>query len=157
MLTKLWNNLKKMKLLDVVILVTLFVASFIPHGIYAYQLSRIDDDINIVATVSIDGQEVYRTPLDGSTHEEFTLHPADHQYNIIEVDGERIRNREDNSPDQIGVRRGWISQPGETAVVLPHKLIVAVHAEDASGQEINPRELRDDDEQTKQDDIIIPN
>ena len=35
--------------------------------------------------------------------------PHDNQYNIIEIDGTRISDKEDNSPDQIAVQTGWIS------------------------------------------------
>lgn len=130
-----------------IIIVCLFIASFIPHIVYATQLRNVDEDAVIVATIRISGEEVYRTELSEDTpHEEFTLIPREGQYNIIEVDGTRIRNREDNSPDQLGVRRGWISQPGETAVVLPHELIIEIHAESPDGDEIHDEE----------DDLIIP-
>ncbi len=33
--------------------------------------------------------------------------PDKGQYNIVEVDGDSIRVREDNSPDQIAVKTGW--------------------------------------------------
>lgn len=136
-----------MKPLDVVIIVCLLVASFIPHFVYGAQLRNVDDEAVIIATVRISGEEVYRTELSEDTpHEEFRLEPREGQYNIIEVDGTRIRNKEDNSPDQLGVRRGWISQPGETAIVLPHELIIEIHAESPDGEEIHDEE----------DDLIIP-
>lgn len=146
MIDKIKFHLRNMKPLDVIIIICLFTASFIPHIVYGIQLGNIDEDANIIATVKISGEEVYRVELSEETpHEEFRLEPADGQYNIIEVDGTRIRNREDNSPDQLGVRRGWISQPGETAVVLPHQLIIEIHAENQDGDEIYEEE-----------DIIIP-
>ncbi|GEL65983.1 NusG domain II-containing protein [Marinilactibacillus psychrotolerans] len=146
MLDKIKFHLSKMKPLDAVIIVCLFVASFIPHVVYGIQLSQVDEDALIYATVKISGEEVYRVELSEDTpHETMTFYPADNQYNIIEVDGTRIRNKEDNSPDQIGVRKGWISQPGETAVVLPHELIIEIHAESPDGKEI-----QEDDE------VIIP-
>lgn len=144
---KLKFHLSKMKKLDVIIIVCLMIASFIPHIVYGVQLGNIDEDALIIATVRISGEEVYRVELSEDTpHEEFTLYPNEGQYNIIEVDGTRIRNKEDNSPDQLGVRRGWISQPGETAVVLPHQLIIEIHAESPDGEEIHDEE----------DDLIIP-
>lgn len=146
MVEKVKYHLRNMKPLDVVIIVILLLGSFIPHVVYGMQLSQVDADARIIATVKISGEEVYRVELSEDTpHEKFTLEPAEGQYNIIEVDGSRIRNKEDNSPDQLGVRRGWISNPGETAVVLPHKVIIEIHAESPSGDEIQ-----------EDDDIIIP-
>ena len=147
MLDKLKYHLRNMKPLDVVIIVILLLGSFIPHVVYGMQLSQIDEDAQIIATVKIAGEEVYSVELSEETpHEEFTLEPDEGQYNVIEVDGTRIRNKEDNSPDQLGVRRGWISQPGQTAVVLPHQLIIEIHAESPDGEEIRQEE----------DDVIIP-
>lgn len=147
MLEKIKYHLRQMKPLDVVIIAFLLVASFIPHVVYGYQMSNIDEDAKIVATVSIDGEVVYETELSEDTpHQTFTLYPDEGQYNIIEVDGTRIRNKEDNSPDQIGVRRGWISQPGETIVVLPHELIIEIQAVNPEGEEVEEEE----------DGVIIP-
>ncbi|WP_423188545.1 NusG domain II-containing protein [Alkalibacterium sp. f15] len=146
MLKKTKYHLRNMKPLDVVIIVILLLGSFIPHVVYGMQLSQVDVDARIIATVKISGEEVYQVELNEDTpNEEFTLEPAEGQYNIIEVDGIRIRNKEDNSPDQLGVRRGWISKPGETAVVLPHKLIIEIRTESPEGEEIY-----------EEDDVIIP-
>ena len=146
MLEKIKYHLRHMKRMDVVIIVVLLMGSFIPHVVYGMQLSQVDENAQIIATVKISGEEVYRVELSEETpHEEFTLEPAEGQYNIIEVDGTRIRNKEDNSPDQLGVRRGWISQPGETAVVLPHQLIIEIQAVSPDGEEIYEEE-----------DVIIP-
>ncbi|MDZ7834097.1 MAG: NusG domain II-containing protein [Alkalibacterium sp.] len=145
MLEKIKYHLRHMKRMDVVIIVVLLMGSFIPHVVYGMQLSQVDENAQIIATVKISGEEVYRVELSEETpHEEFTLEPAEGQYNIIEVDGTRIRNKEDNSPDQLGVRRGWISQPGETAVVLPHQLIIEIQA-------VSP-----DGEIYEEEDVIIP-
>ncbi|MEG0552946.1 MAG: NusG domain II-containing protein, partial [Carnobacterium sp.] len=83
----------------------------------------------IIAVISINGKEVKQMELSNETEKkEFTFYPADGQYNIIEVDGIKIRNKEDNSPDQIAVKTGWISKPGQTSICLPHKLIIEIKA-----------------------------
>lgn len=148
MIETIKRHLQHMTILDAVLIGFLFIISFLPHGVYAYQLSQMDESAAIVASVKIDGELVYQTELDEDTpYEKFTLYPSEGQYNVIEVDGEQIRNKEDNSPDQIGVRRGWISEPGETAVVLPHKLIIEIEAKNGGSEE-----------ETLQDQgIVIPN
>ncbi|WP_146924471.1 NusG domain II-containing protein [Alkalibacterium kapii] len=146
MFDKLKYHLKSTKPLDIIIIAVLLLGSFLPHVVYGMQLSQVDENARIIATVSISGEEVYSVELSEETpHEEFTLNPSENQYNIIEVDGTRIRNKEDNSPDQLGVRRGWISQPGETAVVLPHELIIEIETRSPDGEKID-----------QEDDIIIP-
>ncbi|MEG0288346.1 MAG: NusG domain II-containing protein [Carnobacterium sp.] len=134
---------KLVRPLDVVIVVLLMIGSFIPHYIFGRQTRSIDETSEVVAVISIDGEEVKRVRLSEETpHEQFTFHPAEGQYNIIEVDGKKIRNKEDNSPDQIAVKTGWISKPGETSICLPHKLIIEIKAD-------SPIE-------DSEDDIIVP-
>ncbi|HCD1731609.1 TPA: NusG domain II-containing protein, partial [Enterococcus faecium] len=75
------------------------------------------------AIVRIDGKEMDRFDLDKINHKLVNYHPAKGQYNIVEIKDGRIRVKEDNSPDQIAVRTGWISKPGQTSICLPHKLV----------------------------------
>ncbi len=94
--------------LDYVIIVLLFIACFIPAGIFSLTEANVKTSQK-VAVISVNGQVKRRIKLGAHTrHQQFTLYPAKGQYNIIEVDGERIRDKEDNSPDQIAVHTGWI-------------------------------------------------
>jgi hypothetical protein len=128
-MTKFKRYKKLVKPLDVVIIIVLMVGSFIPYMIFNRQNFLIDKDSTIIAIISINGKEIKQVELSKETeNQEFTFYPADGQYNIIEVDGTKIRNKEDNSPDQIAVKTGWISKPGETSICLPHKLIIEVKA-----------------------------
>ena len=67
-----------------------------------------------------------RFDLDKINHKLVNYHPAKGQYNIVEIKDGRIRVKEDNSPDQIAVRTGWISKPGQTSICLPHKLVISI-------------------------------
>lgn len=62
----------------------------------------------------------------------------------MEVDGERIRIKEDNSPDQVGVKMGWKSKAGDTIVCLPHKVFVEIKS--------TQKDSKDPDT-----DLIVPN
>lgn len=138
----LWKELKKQyRYMDGIIIIFLVVLSFLPIGVFSYtQAKQQHKEGETVAIVSIDGKEVDRFVLSEETpHQEKTYHPSKKQYNIIEVDGTRIRVKEDNSPDQIAVRTSWISQPGQTSICLPHKLVIEIQG------------VTDDDE----DDMII--
>ncbi|MHB2182113.1 NusG domain II-containing protein, partial [Enterococcus faecalis] len=73
------------------------------------------------AVVRINGTEVDRFNLDKISHKYVKYYPAKVQSNIIEFKDGKIRDREDNSPDQIAVRTGWISNPGQTSICLPPK------------------------------------
>ena len=104
---------------DIIIVLVLLALSFLPNAIFAYQQATRKEEVKIYAILTIDGEEIERFELSENT-------PHDNQYNIIEIDGTRIRDKEDNSPDQIAVQTGWISQPGQTSICLPHGLMIEI-------------------------------
>ncbi len=117
---------------DTLIILMLLIISFTPLAIFHYSYAQGASD-GLVAYISIDGEVVDQFTLSESTpHELKTYYPKGNQYNIIEIDGTRIRVKEDNSPDQIAVKTGWISRPGETSICLPHKLIIEIRGESST-------------------------
>jgi len=125
---------------DLILIVMIMLASFIPMGLFAWQQLNIPEDANIYAVILIDGREIERFRL----YEDATLlytYTSEHglsgnQYNLVEIDGYRIRVQRDNSPDQIGVNTGWISRPGQTIVVLPHRFLIRIEAVDGYEEDI---------------------
>ena len=116
--------------LDLVLMTIFLIASFIPVGIFAWQQSRVSEDVSLIAIITINGEEVDRFPLNEQAQHLVTYTADDGlvgaQFNIVEIDGTRIRVQSDNSPDQIGVMMGWISRPGQTIVVLPHRFLIRI-------------------------------
>lgn len=115
-----------LKPFDYLLIACAIIISFIPFIIttttYGNQLSN-----QLVAQIKINGEIVDRFALSENTpHQEIYYTPNAGQYNIVEIDGTRIRIKEDNSPDQIGVRTGWISAFGQIAVCLPHQFIIEI-------------------------------
>ena len=133
---------------DIILIFAILFASFVPVGIFTWQQIRTPaiSGSTLFATIIIDGVEVDRFILyDDNTHKFITYTAEDglvgNQYNIVEIEGSRIRVQQDNSPDQIGVNMGWISRPGQTIIVLPHRFLIRIEAESPADYE---------------DDIIIP-
>lgn len=124
----LWHELKKQwRFMDGVVIVSLIILSFVPYVVFALNHQPVNDSKGTIAIVSIDGKEVDRFELTEKTpHQEVTYYPAKGKYNIIEVDGTKIRVKEDNSPDQIAVRTSWIERPGQMSICLPHKLSIEI-------------------------------
>lgn len=119
--------LKQFRPYDFIIIGLSILLSLTPNILTAYVYGSQSSDQTLVAIVKINGQEVDRFELvEGSKQEIKTYHPNPGQYNIIEKNGNQIRIKEDNSPDQVGVKTGWISRPGQTAICLPHGLIIEV-------------------------------
>lgn len=130
--------LRYLKPWDYILISLALVISFVPAMVTAIQY-HMEPEVKNVAIVKIHGVEVDRFELyEGAEPLEKTYHPSNIQYNIIERDGDKIRIKEDNSPDQIGVRTGWISRPGQTAICLPHGLIIEVQGEMAEDELVLP-------------------
>ncbi|HEM5042921.1 TPA: NusG domain II-containing protein [Streptococcus suis] len=132
--------LKQLKLFDYILIGFTLVLSFLP-AIFTYtHLTTDANEAKIIAYVRINGEVVDQFELSKDTpHQEKTYYPNEGQYNIIEVDGERIRVKEDNSPDQIAVMTSWISQPGELSVCLPHNLLIEIKS--VGGENTDEEEL----------------
>lgn len=127
--------LEQFKLYDYIIVVCCIVFSFFPLIAFAMTTSSEGEKI---AIVKINGEEVDRYPIDELDHFEKTYQLNDGKYNIIEVERGRIRNKEDNSPDQIAVKTGWINKPGQIAICIPHDFLIEIVTEGAKKDEHYP-------------------
>ncbi|AGG65078.1 hypothetical protein NJAUSS_1617 [Streptococcus suis SC070731] len=132
--------LKQLKLFDYILIGFTLVLSFLP-AIFTYtQLTTDANEAKTITYVRINGEVVDQFELSKDTpRQEKTYYPNEGQYNIIEVDGERIRVKEDNSPDQIAVMTSWISQPGQLSVCLPHNLLIEIKS--VGGENTDEEEL----------------
>lgn len=130
----IWKELKKQwRFMDGVVIICLVVLSFAPLVIFSMKQGDRSADEGTIAVISIDGKEVDRFELNGKTkHYEKTYHPSKDKYNIVEMEGNQIRVKEDNSPDQIAVRTSWISRVGQTSICLPHKLVIEIISKNPS-------------------------
>lgn len=122
-------SLGLLKPFDYLLIVAITLLSFLPVVVFTAQQTGKDGDR--IAIVRIDGEEVDRFNLDQIDYLTKTYYPAEGQYNIIEIKDGRIRDKEDNSPDQIAVKTGWIDKNGQTSICLPHKLIIEIYQEGA--------------------------
>lgn len=122
---------------DIIIITVLVVASFVPTIVFALSFDNAESGNSVkYAVVKIDGKEVERFDLDEISSKMVTYHPSDTQYNIVEIQEGKIRVKEDNSPDKIAVRTGWISEPGQTSICLPHRLVITIEQEGQSDYHI---------------------
>lgn len=119
---------------DIFIIVLLIALSFLPIIVFSYQQDNVAPDKE--AVLRVDGNEIKTFPLvAGSKKYTYTYEDPHGDYNLIEVDGDKIRIKEADCGDQICVRRGWASKNGETIVCLPHKLVIEVRSTDGSDKD----------------------
>lgn len=129
--------LKMIRPFDWIIVGGLFLAAFIPYVIFAVhenQQQQAEPQRVLTAVVTHDGHEVYRKRLTGHTGtSRFTYRAKDGDWNKIEVKDAGVAITEANCQDQVCVRRGRITKPGQTIVCLPHKLLIEIKANKGSG------------------------
>lgn len=76
------------------------------------------------AQVLVDGYVVRTVPLDGRQEEFRVTGPSG--YNVVQVDGTRVRVRDADCPDKLCIKMGWISQPPQQIVCVPNHVVVRV-------------------------------
>ncbi|KPG72012.1 NusG domain II-containing protein [Enterococcus sp. RIT-PI-f] len=129
-MTKLKTFIKNahLKPWDGVIILLLILSSFLPILIFGQTQTATKE-----AVLRVDGTEIKRFDLvEGQKSYTYLYEDEDGDYNLLEIDGDRIRIKEANCGDQICVRRGWASKNGETIVCLPHKMVIEIQASDGS-------------------------
>ena len=129
---------KMIKPFDIIMVVLLLVISFVPMAVFAMSQSKEEEGNKVIAIITQDGKVIREVELTGHTeNEQFMIKGKGKQYNLIEVENEQIRIKEDNSPDQIGVKMGWKGIPGQTIICLPHKVLIEIVSEKPEETEDN--------------------
>lgn len=120
-----------MKRGDKLVLV-LLVAIFLVSGLYITWLNNTQSG-RLTAIVTLDGVVIREIDLSKvSEPYQFRVNAADGGYNIIAVENGRIRVIEADCLEQVDVRQGWISQPHQSLVCLPHRLVIRLKAKGRS-------------------------
>lgn len=114
---------------DLLVICIVMSLSFTPLLLYRFNHIQSHTD-RVVASIIIDGEVVDQFILSDKTLKvEKRYDLTNGKYNIIEIDGMKIRVKEDNSRDQIAVKKGFISRPGEVSICLPHKFMIELNGE----------------------------
>lgn len=75
------------------------------------------------AVVTVDGEEIYRLPLDEDVR--LTVGEGE-RYNVLVISGGEVSVEDASCPDHVCVRSGKVSLDGQTIVCLPNKTVVTV-------------------------------
>jgi hypothetical protein len=81
------------------------------------------------AEVRVNGHFLQMLPLRNGYTQELRIGDQT-EYAIIETRDGKVRIRQDDSPRQIGVQTGWISQPPQQIINLPYRIVVTVVSDD---------------------------
>ncbi|RRK11733.1 NusG domain II-containing protein [Lactiplantibacillus garii] len=128
---------------DIIIIIALIILSFTPIVIFSYQQKQQAQRAEQVAkqraqkrrtdytaVVSHNGTVLKRvnlTTLSKTTH--YTYRAKDGDYNTVTFKPHKVAITKANCSDQVCIRRGWITKPGQTIVCLPHKVLIEIKSD----------------------------
>lgn len=122
---------------DIVLLIALLLLSLLPEGVFI--LSGSDRMLEgTKAVVQVNGSVYKEIPL--SEHhgtDTFTIQTAD-GYNTVVVKDQKIGIIKADCPDKICIQEGFIRNPGETTVCLPHKVMIEIRSTATEEPDIIP-------------------
>jgi len=114
-----------MKNLNYYILASLLLLVLISFGVsHLVQRQMTEGDLRL--EIYTDGQLYRKISLSEASNEEIKVPNKDGHYNVVEIEKGRARIKESDCPNQMCVKTGWISQPGQIAVCVPNKFNIVI-------------------------------
>ena len=92
---------------------------------------------NQYVSVMVDGQEYKKIEFSDEVIGKTYLIKTQFGRNVIEIGDNSVRVIEADCPDQLDVRQGTITKPGQVLVCLPNRLMVEIKASNDSNNEID--------------------
>ncbi len=112
-------NINKYITLGLLMLILIsIVASYLINQWYAGD--------NMVLEISRDGESIQQIDLSTVTTKQIKITSQDGHYNIVEIKDGQARVKEADCPNQICVKTGWLSKPGQTSFCAPNRLMITI-------------------------------
>lgn len=116
------------KKLDIIIIVILICLSFIPELVFGMMMGK--NFSGTYAEITLDGKPYKKVALSEHKGEDKIEVKTSYGYNIIEVKDKSIKILDADCKDEICIKSGFISEPGQIIVCLPHKLMIEIKRSD---------------------------
>jgi len=122
---------------DIIIVLILILVSLLPIVVFSYyQKEMANENSTFIAVISVNNEVVDRITLTGHEGIQTFDITSGEEINTIEIVDEEIRIKGATCSDQVCVRTGFISKPGETIVCLPHKLLIEIETINGESDDI---------------------
>lgn len=113
-----------MKKLDIVIIAVLLIISFIPEVLFGIKYSA--EASETYAEITIGGKLYKTVSLSQNGGEDSFIVHTEQGFNEIEIKGDSIAIIDANCNDKLCLEVGHVTDPGESIICLPHKLMIEV-------------------------------
>ncbi|WP_446899109.1 NusG domain II-containing protein [Clostridium sp. LBM24168] len=115
----------KIALAIIILVVILSIA-----GVFAYK--NYISGSKKIAIIKQDGKVIKNIDLNKvSGTEQFIIKYKGSHFNKIKMQKGKISIEDADCPDKICIKTGWISEPGQSIVCLPHKLIIEIEGKNS--------------------------
>lgn len=119
---------------DLLVIVLLFLGSIF----FAYGLRPGGSEgSRTYASIQLEGKEVRRVDFSQDMVGEKIRIESPYGYNVFEVGDGKIRSIKSDCKEKVHIKQGWISQPGQTLVCLPHRLVVEIKTDEVLDGQID--------------------
>ncbi|MDD7542663.1 MAG: NusG domain II-containing protein [Peptoniphilaceae bacterium] len=98
-------------------------------------LGRRDKNTDCIVSIQINGKEVQRFALNAKAEGLEKTFRTEYGTNIVKVEEQQVFIEEANCPDQLCVKQGRISRPGEMLICLPNRFLVEILADGKDSDE----------------------
>ncbi len=108
---------------DKILILSIVIMSLISLGFIKNNASRYDQKyINI----EVNGKDYKKIIFDKSIIGKKLAIETEFGYNLVEIGDGEVRVIEASCPDELDVKQGAISSPGEVIVCLPNRLVIEI-------------------------------
>lgn len=108
---------------DKILIVTIIIISLVSLGFIKNSATGYNDKY---ISIQVDGKEYKKIIFDKSLIGKNIPIETQFGYNLIEIGDGNVRVIEASCPDELDVKQGYISMPGEIIVCLPNRLVVEI-------------------------------
>lgn len=116
---------------DFLVVVLILSLAVISTALFAY-----GDAEATRVVISKDGEVLYDINLE-EVKERIDIKNLSEYNELIVIEDGKVRFEKSDCPDQVCVRTGWISKPGQAAVCLPAGIIVKIVGEEKGNDDID--------------------
>lgn len=122
------NWRKYMTKADIILIIIIAVVSvaFLALFVFMGNSQAEEEKADKIISVQIGGREVDSIPLIPENEGKVFRYKTKLGYNIVEIKNQKVHIREADCPDQLCIHQGYIDEPGEILVCLPHQMVVEI-------------------------------
>lgn len=113
-----------MKRLDIIIIILIVAISVTSLGILKMSSNKGYEEK--YAEVYVDTELIKRIVFENTSNTEPFTVKTQHGFNTIKIENGMVKIIDADCPDELCVKDGPISNPGEMLVCLPHKVVVEI-------------------------------